>query len=105
MPHFRFAYHGGMQTDPPEETEVEIERWRDWFDRIGPAIGELGNPVGAARTVSAEGVRDTGGDNPLSGYKIIHDESIDQALNWRRPARSSATAASRSPRFTRYPCR
>lgn len=51
----------------PRETEVEIERWRGWFDRIGPAIVEPGNPVGAARTASAEGVRDTGGDNPLSG--------------------------------------
>ncbi len=34
----------------------------------------------AGSTVSAEGVRDTGGDNPLSGYNIIHDESIDQAI-------------------------
>ena len=69
-----------MQPDPPEETEVEIERWRGWFDRIGPAVVEPGNPVGAARTVSAEGVRDTGGDNPLSGYNNIHDERNDQAI-------------------------
>ena len=80
MPHFLFAYHGGMQPHLPEETEVEIERWRGWFDRIGPAIVGSGNPVGAARTVSAEVVRDTGGDNPLLGYNIIHDESIDQAI-------------------------
>ena len=38
MPHFLFAYHGGKQPDTPEETEVEIERWRGWFDRISPAI-------------------------------------------------------------------
>ena len=31
MPHFLFAYHGGKQPDTPEETEVEIERWRGWF--------------------------------------------------------------------------
>ena len=80
MPHFLFAYHGGMQPDPPQKTEVEIERWRGCFDRIGPAVVEPGNPVGAARTGSAEGVRDTGGDNPLLGYNIIHDESIDQAI-------------------------
>ena len=80
MPHFLFAYHGGKQPDTPEETEVEIERWRGWFDWIGPAIVEPGNPVGAARTVFAEGVCDTGGDNPLSGYNIIHDERIDQAI-------------------------
>ena len=77
MRHFLFTYLGGKQPDTPEETEVEIERWRGWFDRISPAIVEPGNPFGAARTVSAEGMRDTGGDNPLSGYNIIHDESIN----------------------------
>ena len=80
MPHFLFAYRGGKQPDTPEETEVEIERWRGWFDRIGPAIVDPGNPVGTAKTVSAKGVSDSGGDNPLSGYTIIHAESIDQAV-------------------------
>ena len=48
-PNFLFAYHGGKQPDTSEETEVEIERWRGWFDRIGPAIFDPGNPVGAAK--------------------------------------------------------
>ncbi|MCH2564618.1 MAG: hypothetical protein MK129_07790 [SAR116 cluster bacterium] len=38
MPHFLFAYHGGKQPDTPEETEVEIQRWRGWFARISLAI-------------------------------------------------------------------
>ena len=80
MPHFLFAYHGGKQPETPAETEVEIEGWQSWFDRIGPAIVDPGNPVGTAKTVSAEGVTDSGGDNPLSGYTIIHTESIDQAI-------------------------
>ena len=80
MPYFLFAYHGGKQPETSEETEVEIERWRSWFDRIGPAIVDPGNPVGAARIVSADGVTDSGGDNPLSGYTIIHTQSIDHAI-------------------------
>lgn len=80
MPHFLFAYHGGKQPETPEETEVEIGRWRSWFDPIGAAIVDRGNPVGMAKTVSAEGVTDDGGANPLSGYTIIHTESIDQAV-------------------------
>ena len=59
---------------------MEIGRWRSWFDRIGAAIVDPGNPVGMAKTVSAEGVTDDGGANPLSGYTIIHTESIDQAV-------------------------
>ena len=80
MLHFLFAYHVGKQPDTPEETEVEIEHWRGRFDRIDPAIVDLGNPAGTAKTVSAKGVSDSGGDNPLSGYTIIHAESIDQAV-------------------------
>ena len=80
MPHLMFAYYGGRQPDPPEETEVEIERWRGWFDWIVPVIVDPGNTVGAASTVSAKGVRDTGGNNPLSGYTIISAERIDQAI-------------------------
>ena len=80
MPHFLFAYHGGKQPDTPEDTEVEIERWQGRFDRIDPEIVDPANPVGAARTVSTEGVGDIEGDKPLSGYTIIHAESIDQAV-------------------------
>ena len=80
MPHFLFAYHGGKQPETPAETELEIERCQSWFDRISPAIVDPGNPVGTAKTVSAEGVTDSGGDNPRSGYTIIQTESIDQAI-------------------------
>ena len=80
MPHFLFAYYGGKQPETPAETELEIERWQSWFDWIGPAIVDPGNPVGTAKTVSPEGVTDSGGDNPMSGYTIIHTESIDQAI-------------------------
>nr|ABL61021.1 hypothetical protein ALOHA_HF1025F10.33 [uncultured marine bacterium HF10_25F10] len=38
MLHFWFAYHSAEQPDTPEETEVEIQRWRSWFDWISPAI-------------------------------------------------------------------
>ena len=77
MPHFPFAYTDGKQPDKPKETEVEIERWRGWLDRTGPAIVDPGNLVGAVRTESAEGARGTRGDNPFSGYNIIYAESID----------------------------
>jgi hypothetical protein len=80
MPHFIFAYHGGKTPETNEETEVEIERWRLWFDQIGPTIVDPGNPVGMSKTVSADGVTDDGGANPLSGYTIIHTENMDQAI-------------------------
>ena len=80
MPHFIFAYHGGKTPETPEQTEVEIGRWQSWFDNIGDTIIDPGNPVGLSKTVSAAGVSDDGGPNPLSGYTIIQADSIDRAV-------------------------
>ena len=80
MPHFLFAYHGGKIPETPEETDREIDRWQSWFDHIGAVIVDPGNPVGMSKTVSAAGVSDDGGANPLSGYTIIHTDSIDHAV-------------------------
>ena len=80
MPHFLFAYHGGKTPETPEETEIEIGRWQSWFDSIGDSIIDPGNPVGMARRVSASGVCDDCGPNPLSGYTIIQTDSFDRAI-------------------------
>ena len=80
MPHFVFAYDGGKAPQTPEETEQELGRWRSWFDHIGAAIVDPGNPFGMPKTVSAASVSDDGSANSLSGYSIIHTESIDQAI-------------------------
>ena len=55
MPHFWFAYHGGEQPDTPEETEVEIQRWRGWFDRISPAIVDPAIELAKARQIIGDG--------------------------------------------------
>lgn len=80
MPQYLFAYHGGKTPETPKETETEIGRWQSWFDRIGDAIIDPGNPVGMSRTVSAAGVREDGGPNPLSGYTIIQTDTFDKAV-------------------------
>ena len=40
----------------------------------------MARAIGAARTVSAEGVIDNSGNDQLSGYTIIQAESFDQAI-------------------------
>ena len=55
MPHFLFAYHGGKTPETQEDTDREIGRWRGWFDHMGAAIVDPGNPVGMSKTVSAAG--------------------------------------------------
>lgn len=43
MLYFLVVYSEGKQHDTPKETDVEMVRWRGWFDRTGLAIIDWGN--------------------------------------------------------------
>ncbi len=80
MPKFVFAYHGGKPPESPEEGEKVMAAWGAWFETLGPAVVDGGAPVGISKTVSAGGVADGGGSNPLSGYSIVNADNIDAAV-------------------------
>ena len=80
MPKFVFAYHGGKMPDTPEEGEAEMAKWGAWFESMGAAVVDGGNPVGPSKTVSESWVADNGGANPLSGYSLVNADSIDAAV-------------------------
>ena len=80
MPNYIFAYHGGKRPESPEEGAKLMERWKAWLGGLGDAAVNPGNPVGKSKTVSASGVSDDGGSNPLSGFSIVKADSIDAAL-------------------------
>lgn len=72
MPNFMLAYHGGKMPETPEEGAAVMARWENWLGGMGEAVVDGGNPVGMSKTVSASGVADDGGANPISGYSIIN---------------------------------
>lgn len=79
MPKFVFAYHGGKAPESPEEGAKVMAAWEAWMNGLGEAIVDPGNPVGMSRTVTASGVEDNGGSNPLSGYTLVNADSIEAA--------------------------
>lgn len=81
MPKFIFAYHGGgkMPEDENEYAKV-MAAWGAWFEELGDAVVDAGNPVGPSKTVTGNGVEDNGGANPISGYSLVNADSIDAAL-------------------------
>jgi hypothetical protein len=80
MTKFVFAYHGGKAPESPEEGAKVMAAWQAWFGSMGDAVVDGGNPVGPSKTVSAGGVADDGGSNPLSGYTLIDAADIDAAV-------------------------
>lgn len=79
MPDFIFAYHGGKSPESQEESDKAMAAWGAWFEEMGPQIVNPGNPVGMSKTVSADGIADNGGSNPLSGFTVVRADDIDAA--------------------------
>lgn len=81
MSKYIFVYHGGRKPDQPDEVEKVMAKWMAWFQDIGEAVVDGGNPAGMSKTVSASGVADDGGSNPISGYSLVAADSIDAAVS------------------------
>ena len=79
MPKFIFAYHGGGKPETPEEGAAEMAKWEAWLGGMGGSCADMGAPVGMSKTVSAQGVADNGGANPLSGYSVVEAADVDAA--------------------------
>ncbi len=80
MPKFVFAYHGGGKPESEEEGAKVMAAWQNWLGGMGDGCVDMGAPVGMSKTVSAGGVADDGGSNPLSGYTIVEAADIDAAV-------------------------
>lgn len=80
MTNYVFAFHGGKMPETEEERETVMGKWGAWMGGLGDAIVNPGAPVGMSTTVSANGVDDNGGANPLSGYMVVEAADISSAV-------------------------
>ena len=85
MPKLVFAYHGGKMPQTEEEGARVMADWVAWFESLGAAVIDGGNPVGLSSTVHSDGsVSNDGGSNPLSGYSLVQAEDLGQAIDLAR---------------------
>ncbi|MCB1464944.1 MAG: hypothetical protein KDJ90_21580 [Nitratireductor sp.] len=80
MPNYVFAYHGGKMPDTPEEGQRLMAAWNAWYEKMGSAVVDGGAPVGKSVTVTATGIENNGGANPISGYTIVSAADMDAAI-------------------------
>jgi len=84
MPKFMFIYHGGGRPETPEDGERVMAAWGAWMEGMGAALVDPGNPAGMSKTVSADGVTDDGGANPVSGYTLVNAPDMEAAIGMAR---------------------
>jgi hypothetical protein len=81
MPNYLLTYHGGGLPETEEAGAQVMAAWGRWYDGLGSAVVDGGNPVGRARTIASNGTTtEGGGPNPVTGYSIIQAESLDAAV-------------------------
>jgi len=81
MSKYVLAYHGGSMPESEAEQAEIMAAWGAWFESMGAAVVDGGNPISQAKTVNSDGsVSDGGGANPLSGYSVVNAVDLDSAL-------------------------
>jgi hypothetical protein len=81
MAKYLLVYHGGGMPEGEEAQAKVMAAWGTWFQNLGPALADGGNPISQTRTIAAGGaVSDGGGANPASGYSLIEADSLDAAV-------------------------
>ena len=80
MTRFVYLYSGGQVAESPEAQAESMQVWDAWFGALGVAVVDIGNPFGAASTVTGDGAT-SGGASKLGGYSIIEAASLDDAAS------------------------
>jgi hypothetical protein len=83
MANFVLIYSGGGSMPATEaEQAAVIKAWGAWYDGLGSAVVDGGNPFTPnAKSIASDGtVRDGPVGTPATGYTIIKADSLDEAV-------------------------
>ena len=79
MAKFLFSYTGGATPTSPEEGAKVMAIWVGWFQGLGSAVVDMGNPTGPTHTVASNGAVTDDPAGP-TGYSIISADSLEAAV-------------------------
>jgi hypothetical protein len=82
MANFVLIYTGGMGMAMSEEEQQKVMAdWGAWYGKLGEAVVDGGNPFGASKTITADGMGDGAVSAPAAtGYTVISADSIEDAV-------------------------
>src|SRR5262245_22767074 len=72
---------GGPMPQTPEEQQAVLAAWTEWYNGLGQAVVDAGNPFSASAAVAADGAVSQGASSGLTGYTILSADSLDAAAD------------------------
>jgi hypothetical protein len=80
MAKYLLAFRGGSMPETPEAQAQVMGAWTAWFERLGAAVADPGNPTSQGKTINPDGSVSGEGRPSLSGYSILSADSLDSAI-------------------------
>jgi hypothetical protein len=95
MAKYLLVYHGGGMAETEEAQAQVMAAWGKWFEELGGAMVDGGNPIGRTQTIDSSGsVSEGGGANPATGYSIIEADGLEAAVKLAKGCPVLATGGS-----------
>ncbi|HYN18820.1 MAG TPA: hypothetical protein VEY96_12110 [Actinomycetes bacterium] len=79
MTNYVLLYKGGGVPATEEEQQQVLAAWNGWFEKVGQAMVDGGNPFGPSKSVATDGTASDGGASGMTGYSIVQADSLDAA--------------------------
>lgn len=81
MAKYLLLYDGGNMPESEAEQAAVMQAWDAWFQQIGAAVADAGNPfTPASKRITADGSISAGAGS-ASGYSILEADSLDAATD------------------------
>ena len=83
MAKFVLVYTGGGMPETEEEQAAVMAAWGAWYEGLGAAVVDPGNPFSpAVRNITSNGTVSSGAfGTAASGYTILEADSMDSAVD------------------------
>lgn len=81
MTNYVLIYTGSGEPEKEEERDAVMAEWGAWYSKLGEAIVDGGNPFGASKSLTADGITDGAFSSPAAtGYTVISADSLEDAV-------------------------
>jgi hypothetical protein len=75
------AYKGGGMPETEGQRQAGMAAWGAWYEGLGAAVVDGGNPFGPSMQVAPDGSARQGAESGLSGYTILSADGLAAAAD------------------------
>jgi hypothetical protein len=81
MTNYVLTYKGGGMPESEAEQQATLAAWGSWYESLGAAVVDGGNPFGPSMQVAPDGSTSEGGASGLTGYTIVSADNLGAATD------------------------